>query len=50
MTLQNTTVLKASRLKYISFIRFNTDTLDVDKAPAISATLKLMAVSAGAER
>jgi hypothetical protein len=45
--LQNTTVLKASRLKYISFIRFNTDTLDVDKAPAISASLKLMAVSAG---
>jgi hypothetical protein len=46
-TLYNTTVLKASRLKYTSFIHFNTDTLDTDKAPAISATLKLMAVSEG---
>jgi hypothetical protein len=46
-TVHNTTELKASRLKYISFIRFTTDTLAAAKAPAISASLKLMAVSGG---
>jgi hypothetical protein len=46
-TVYNTTELKASKFKYISFIHFSTDTLDAAKAPAIAASLKLTAVSGG---